>query len=268
MSHSVYWLAHHGIKGQKWGIRRFQNEDGSLTEAGRKRYGSADLETRKDYLMRLRDTAGSIDDQRMYRKFHDEDMERLPKDKPFFEKSLNEAQKAGRSPDSDDELAEYTASKRMAEVHKQRLGDDFARVEKKVHEYHSTVENPEKLIQNLSKKDQESWHAAKDRAAKYDNEAREIEQQIENETRKKFKLKDGQNIRDNQRAHDYYFKKIRSSEYRNKMDLYRMMERSAGLIEDKAEGKYNMTFSYDLITSVPEILQSDVWRMIYYKELV
>lgn len=32
-------LYHHGIKGQKWGIRRYQNEDGSLTEEGRKRYG-------------------------------------------------------------------------------------------------------------------------------------------------------------------------------------------------------------------------------------
>lgn len=32
-------LYHHGIKGQKWGIRRFQNEDGSYTEEGRKRYG-------------------------------------------------------------------------------------------------------------------------------------------------------------------------------------------------------------------------------------
>ena len=32
-------LYHHGIKGQKWGIRRFQNEDGSLTDAGKRRYG-------------------------------------------------------------------------------------------------------------------------------------------------------------------------------------------------------------------------------------
>lgn len=31
-------VKHHGIKGQKWGIRRFQNDDGSLTDAGRKRY--------------------------------------------------------------------------------------------------------------------------------------------------------------------------------------------------------------------------------------
>ena len=28
-------LCHHGIKGQKWGIRRYQNPDGSLTEAGK-----------------------------------------------------------------------------------------------------------------------------------------------------------------------------------------------------------------------------------------
>ena len=33
-------LQHHGIKGQKWGVRRYQNEDGSLTNAGKKRYGT------------------------------------------------------------------------------------------------------------------------------------------------------------------------------------------------------------------------------------
>ena len=32
------YLAHYGIKGQKWGVRRFQNPDGSLTEDGKKRY--------------------------------------------------------------------------------------------------------------------------------------------------------------------------------------------------------------------------------------
>ena len=34
------YLAHHGILGQKWGVRRFQNEDGSLTAAGKSRYST------------------------------------------------------------------------------------------------------------------------------------------------------------------------------------------------------------------------------------
>ena len=33
-------LVHYGIKGQKWGRRQYQNKDGSLTPAGRERYGS------------------------------------------------------------------------------------------------------------------------------------------------------------------------------------------------------------------------------------
>lgn len=34
-------LVHYGIKGQKWGERRYQNKDGSLTPAGKKRYSDA-----------------------------------------------------------------------------------------------------------------------------------------------------------------------------------------------------------------------------------
>ena len=49
-------LTHWGIKGQKWGVRRYQNEDGTLTEAGKKRYryqnpdGSLTEEGKRDYM--------------------------------------------------------------------------------------------------------------------------------------------------------------------------------------------------------------------------
>lgn len=36
-------LYHHGIKGQKWGVRRYQNYDGTLTAAGRRRLERADM---------------------------------------------------------------------------------------------------------------------------------------------------------------------------------------------------------------------------------
>lgn len=36
-------LFHHGIKGQKWGIRRYQNSDGTLTAEGQRRYGAGEV---------------------------------------------------------------------------------------------------------------------------------------------------------------------------------------------------------------------------------
>lgn len=47
-------LCHHGILGQKWGIRRYQNKDGSLTDAGKKRYLNSDGTLNKAGAQRLK----------------------------------------------------------------------------------------------------------------------------------------------------------------------------------------------------------------------
>ena len=70
-------LRHHGIKGQKWGVRRFQNKDGSLTPNGKKRYGADDY---KNTLDKVNSAGKIVDEVRKYnnsaQKSSDPDMER------------------------------------------------------------------------------------------------------------------------------------------------------------------------------------------------
>ena len=51
-------LYHYGVKGQKWGVRRYQNKDGSLTTAGKKRI-SKDSKIYKD---KYKKTADAVKD--------------------------------------------------------------------------------------------------------------------------------------------------------------------------------------------------------------
>ena len=58
-------LYHYGIKGQKWGIRRYQNKDGSLTPAGKKRRSSSD-EVRNMSTDELRQKVRRLNNEQRY----------------------------------------------------------------------------------------------------------------------------------------------------------------------------------------------------------
>lgn len=64
------YLEHHGIKGQKWGVRRYQNADGSLTAAGKSRYGdkpkkAGSSDSTKQEKSSPRERAKSMSDQEL-----------------------------------------------------------------------------------------------------------------------------------------------------------------------------------------------------------
>jgi hypothetical protein len=56
-------LTHHGIKGQRWGVRRFQNKNGSLTRAGRQRYGSDKDSAKKEEKPKKKSVSEMSDDE-------------------------------------------------------------------------------------------------------------------------------------------------------------------------------------------------------------
>lgn len=70
----IHELCHHGIKGQRQGVRRFQNEDGTLTEEGLARYSKLDRKFKQNvYDVESRIATANLHNLQSGRKHDDDD---------------------------------------------------------------------------------------------------------------------------------------------------------------------------------------------------
>ena len=103
-------LAHHGILGQKWGVRRYQNSDGTLTDAGKKRYA--------------KNLANSSDKDELINTLVNEYKTNILVDR----KALQDKRKAWL--DADAELDKFYESPEIEEAHRKAYDETFKWLEK------------------------------------------------------------------------------------------------------------------------------------------
>lgn len=133
------YLAHHGIKGQKWGVRRFQNPDGTLTAAGQKRYygqiQNAENKNRK-YMIKNGYSKAHQNVESVKKKIFDDE---LSKSKEYlqYKKALNETE------DAEDKMyssAFYNGTQSKAfEAAAKKYGDAKSREEKSLEKYDAII---------------------------------------------------------------------------------------------------------------------------------
>ena len=91
-------IQHHGIKGQKWGVRRFQNKDGSLTSAGKKRYTAEDFNPKiKDSNLKSRSDSEAFKEHmtnKTIKSLDKEDIDRIKSAKSKWLNAVEESNKA------------------------------------------------------------------------------------------------------------------------------------------------------------------------------
>lgn len=97
-------LVHHGIKGQRWGIRRYQNPDGTLTEEGKQRYGKTLF------------VSGSSKTQDSASAYYRRQLPKAVKDELNSAMALKQKIIVGDAPGIDRQVQNYLYSKKYSDV--------------------------------------------------------------------------------------------------------------------------------------------------------
>ena len=122
---NVEELYHHGIKGMRWGVRRFQNKSGSLTPAGKKRYSDDDRKTQvsgkgeKVFNALKKGANGALD------KASDDNF--FNSDSIFSEKSMKTQSRIDRTRDAINSLDYKTLTSKDGSKHLVDAGKKFLR---------------------------------------------------------------------------------------------------------------------------------------------
>ena len=85
-------LYHHGIKGQRWGIRRYQNKDGTLTPAGKKRAAKLESEYEKVTGKKIGSSTSQTSSKKSMKEMTDAEL-KARTDRMIAEKNYLEAEK-------------------------------------------------------------------------------------------------------------------------------------------------------------------------------
>lgn len=110
------YLMHYGILGMKWGVRRYQNKDGTLTNAGKKRYDKelAKIKAEQKIVNNKKKTQAKIDKLEAAKKKLKEDKESLKTHKTSSETSNSKSEISTTQHQQTNQISPQSSSKGKA----------------------------------------------------------------------------------------------------------------------------------------------------------